>query len=806
MVFISSMTLVNAQGLLNQDLRQVHVDQLSDADIIYYYNRMQQAGVSVEQAAQIASAKGMPQDEIEKLQKRIATLLSGQKIGTGVRGSLSDSLKTGRTENESLIPLREESVDKKIFGSELFSTSSLAFEPNLRIATPGNYSLGPDDELLISVYGNSEAKYNLKVNAEGNIYIQNAGPVFVSGLTVEDAALKIKNKLASTIYRAINTGGTKVQVSLGNIRSIRVTIIGEAKKPGTYTVSSLSTLFNALYLCGGPSLNGSFRNVELIRNNKIYKTIDLYDFLLQGSLAGNVRLADEDVIRIPYYQTRVLISGEVKRNGIFEIRPADKLQQVLDNAGGFTDSAYRSSIKITQFTDKERKVVDVNNTDYNSYELHGSESIYVGKVLNRYANRVIVKGAVMRPGQFELSDGVTLKKIIEKADGLREDAFLNRGIITRLKDDLTLEILSFNVAAILKGTEDDILLKREDEIVISSIFDLQNKKTISIQGEVRAPGSYEFKDGATLKDLLFEAGGFSEAATGKRIEVARRVNNADLNTTSTEIATIVQVDAEKDLQVKGINFYLQPYDVVIVRNNPGYFIQKTVQVEGEVLYPGAYVINSVDEKLSSIINRSGGFKNTADASAASLRRVNKIDVQSDIKSKKVEKIVSGQIRDTAASDSLAQEAVKPYDLIGINLETVMQKPGITNDLILEEGDVIYVPKKNQAVKVRGEVLFPTQFAFQEGYNMKYYIDKAGGFSSNAEKKKSFVLSSNGNAKTVKKFLFFKKYPEIKAGDEIYVPPVPDRSGKGLSTAEVIGISSAVASLALVTISIINSLK
>jgi len=796
--------IANGQGLLNQDLRQVKVDQLSDADILYYYNRLQQAGISEDQAAQIALGKGMPQEEVTKLQKRLATLITSQK--SGLRGSLNDSLQTSRKENESIIPLRLETIDKKIFGSELFNTASLAFEPNLRIATPGNYSLGPDDELIVNVFGLSEAKYTLKVNPEGYIYIQNAGPILVSGLTVEDAAEKIKSKLATTIYRAINTGQTKVQVSLGNIRSIRVTIIGEAKKPGTYTVSSLATLFNALYLCGGPADNGSYRKIELVRNNKVHKTVDIYDFLLHGSLAGNIQLSDGDVIRIPYYESRVSVNGEVKRSGIFEIIAGDKLQQVLDNAGGFSDSAYRSSVKILQVTDKERKVSDVNSSNYNMQELHGGDAIYVGKVINRYANRVVIKGAVMRPGQFELTTDFTLKQLILNADGIREDAFLKRGIITRLKDDLSVEVVPFNVEGIIKGTESDILLKREDEVTISSIFDLQDKKTISIQGEVRSAGTYEFKDSTTIKDLIFEAGGFSESATGKRIEVARRVNNADPGSTSAEIAKIVQIDEEKDLQLTSKNFYLQPYDVVIVRNNPGYFTQKTVTVQGEVLYPGPYVINSTDEKLSSIISRAGGFKNTADASAASLRRVNKIDVQSEVKIKKVEKLVSAQTKDTAVSDSLAKEAVKPYDLIGINLETVMQKPGITNDLILEDGDILFVPKKNQAVKVRGEVLFPTQFAYEEGYNMKYYINKAGGFNSKALRKKAFVLGANGNARTVKSFLFFRSYPTIKGGDEIYVPPVPDRSGKGLSTGEVIGISSAAASLAGVVIAILQLTK
>ncbi len=794
---------LHAQQLMRQDLRTINVDQLSDNEILYYYNKLQQSGISMDQAAKIAAAKGMPQDQIDKLQARVTALIAGQK-SLPQTTQTSDSLLTSRTENQSLIPTQDELINEKIFGSELFSNSSLVFEPNLRIATPGGYVLGPDDEVDIVVYGYSEAHYALKVDPEGFINIPSAGLVFVSGLTMDAAAAKIKARLASTIYKAIPSGNTNVQITLGNIRSIRVTVIGQAKKPGTYTLSSLSTVFNALYLCGGPSVDGSYRSVELVRDNKVYKTIDLYDFLLHGSMEGNVRLMDQDVVHIPYYKTRITLDGEIKRPGIFETLLGENLQQLMDAAGGFTDSAYRASVKVTQVTDKEKKVIDVENKNLSTYQPMGGDSVWVGKILNRFTNRLEIKGAVMRPGIFELTDGITLKQLIEKADGLREDAFLNRGIITRLKDDLTVELVSFDVAGVLNNTEPDIPLKKEDVVTISSIFDLKDRLTVSIQGEVRSPGIYDFKDSASIKDLVFEAGGFTEAATAKRIEVARRVTNADPTNASTEIAKIIQIDAEKDLPVKGGNYYLQPYDVVIVRNNPGYFTQKMVSVRGEVMYPGVYVINSIDEKLSNIISRAGGFKNTADPAAASLRRINKIDTLTEIKTERVGQIVTGNVADTTFSDSLAKEAVKPYDLIGINLEEITKTPGITNDLILEDGDVLLVPKKNQAVKVRGEVLFPTQFAFQEGKTMKYYIDKAGGFSSSAIRRKAFVLGANGNARRVKHFLVIKNYPLINAGDEIFVPQV-DRSKKGLSTGELIGITSAVVSFASVVIALLNNL-
>jgi protein involved in polysaccharide export with SLBB domain len=426
----------------------------------------------------------------------------------------------------------------------------------------------------------------------------------------------------------------------------------------------------------------------------------------------------------------------------------------------------------------------------------------VGKIIERYANRVTLEGAVMRPGAFELTNGLTLKQLISRADGVKEDAFLQRGIITRLKDDLTLEVVPFDVAGVLNGSQPDITLKREDRITISSIYDLKNRMTVVIQGQVRFPGTYEFKDSTSIKDIVFEAGGFTESASGKRIEIARRVTNANIDEGATQVAQIIQVDAEKDLDFTANNFYLQPYDLVIVRDNPGYFTQKTVMIQGEVKYPGPYVIERNDEKLSDIVIRAGGFKPTADSAAASLRRLNKPDALSDIKRRNVNKL-SNNIKDTTISDSLSSEAVKPYDLIGINLQEVMKNTSITNNLILEDGDVLFVPKKNQAVKVRGEVLFPTQFAFQQNESLKYYINKAGGFTSNAQRRRAFVLGANGNARRVKHFLFFKNYPEIYAGDEIFVPKKPERVG---NVGETLGITSAVVGIASVIIALINNLK
>ena len=801
---IFSVVPVLSQELLKQDLKTIKVDQLSDNEITAYYNKLQQSGISTEQAEQIAAAKGLPAEEIAKLRKRVEALLLNTKPAIPTKNNFPDTVVSARKQDSDNALLKQEQASLQVFGSQLFNTSSLSFEPNLRIATPANYQLGPDDELLVDVYGYSEAHYKLKVSPEGNVYIANAGPVWVSGLTIEQASLKIKKKLAATIYKAIDNGNTNIQVSLGNIRSIRVTIIGEAKKPGTYTVSSLSTVFNALYACGGPGDNGSYRTIELLRGNKLVKKIDLYNFLLAGNREADIRLNDQDIIRIPFYKNRVSLKGEIKRPSVYELLAGDHLQQLIEDAGGFTDSAYTSSVKIKRVTDKERKVVDVDNKDFTVYTLQGSDEVIVGKILDRYSNRVKLNGAIMRPGEFELTNGLTLKQLIGKADGLREDAFKERGIITRLKDDLTVEVISFDAGKIVSGVQEDIALMREDVVNISSIFELRNKATLTVQGEVRVPGNYPYKDSISLKDLLLEAGGFTESAMGKRIEIARRVTNGDNTAVSTEVARIIQVDTEKDMLPDGVPVYLQPYDVVIIHNNPGYFIQKTVVVDGEVLYPGPYVIRSSDEKISNLIARAGGFRSTADAASASLRRANNNTIITDIKNQNINKVATDK-KIQVSGDSLKVEAEKPYDLIGINLEEIMKQPGITNDLILENGDLLFIPKKNQAVKVRGEVLFPTQFAFEQDKDLKYYIDKAGGFSSNALRKKAFVLGANGNARKVKHFLFFKSYPSINAGDEIYVPAKPQAS-KALSTAEVVGITSAVISLASVIILLINNIK
>ncbi|RYE16761.1 MAG: capsule biosynthesis protein, partial [Sphingobacteriaceae bacterium] len=450
--------------------------------------------------------------------------------------------------------------------------------------------LGPDDELVVNVFGYSEQTYNLTVNREGNIYIPNVGPINVNGLSIEQASARIKIKLASTIYRNISSGTTKVQISLGKIRSIRATVIGEARKPGTFTVSSLTTLFNLLYLCGGPSDMGSYRNIELIRGNQVSRKIDLYGILTNGDFRDNVLLEEGDVVRIPYYTTRATLKGQVKRPGIFEMKTGETFATLLGFAGGFTDSAYRASVQVKQITGEENRISDIPSTAFATYKLGGSDYITVGKILTRFINRVSIAGAVQRPGEYELEPNMTAGQLIRKAGGLREDAYLERGVVSRLNEDLSPSSLSFNVKDAINGSS-SLPLKKDDALNIASLADLKDKYTVSIEGEVHLPGQYEWRQNLTLKDLILVAGGFTDLANTKSIEVSRRIKNANVTEAQFKQADIINIDIKNGSLNNGEeDVILTPYDVVVIRTASGYVPQRSVYVAGEIMNPGRYVL------------------------------------------------------------------------------------------------------------------------------------------------------------------------------------------------------------------------
>lgn len=783
-----------AQGLLNQDLRQVHVDQLSDADILLYYNKVQQAGISVEQAYQMAAAKGMPASEIQKLKQRLALIVNKPASNSTGNKYSGNNKMAGDTANvfdsaKVMNPL----IDPRIFGSELFNSTSLTFEPNTRLATPLNYVVGPDDELEISLYGMQETNFSLPVSAEGVITIPNVGQVKVAGLTMEEATQRIRDAMKKTAYSSLQSGRSKLSVTLGKIRSIRITIIG-SNRPGNYTVSSLTTAFNALFICGGPLQTGSFREIELIRNNKLFKKIDLYKFFVNGDQSDNVTLKDNDVIRIPSYKTRVDLQGYVKRPGIFEMLNGETFTNLLEFASGFADSAYRSDVKVTQFTEKEFIVKDVSADQFSAYIPQAGDKIEVSKILDRYLNRIKIAGAVFREGTYELTLGMTVGDLISKADGLREDAYKNRGQIFRLKDDLSKEIVSFD-----PQNNTTIALKREDSVVIKSILELRDDYYISIQGEVRIPGFYNYNDSLTLKDLILQSGGLTDAAYPQKIEIARLIQRDTLTFADVRASDIIEINGMEDLSDQTKNVPLRPNDVVTIRRKPGFLKLESVSVSGELQYPGPYVLEKREERISDLLKRAGGFTPEAYPQAAFLKRYNLDDTIRFFKKQTIANIQQ-QLNDSTTQ--FTQNIERAYDQIPLDFEKILANPGSPDDVVLKSRDELIVPKYSAQVKISGSVLFPTQIAYNKKYSFSDYLSSAGGVSDAGRKSKIYVIAANGKAASTRSFLFFKSYPNVAPGSEIIVPSKEIKTNK-LSTGEVIGISSALASLAGVVIAILR---
>jgi protein involved in polysaccharide export with SLBB domain len=816
-IFLTSITLA-LPALAQTNYADVKIDQLSDAQILQMIKQAESIGYTEAQLEQMASARGMKAEEIQKLRARVTKLRSSGTSATQV-DTKSANNATGREMSEttnggSLTNAKDETekeVAPKIFGAELFRNGNITFEPNLRIATPKGYVIGPDDKLLIDLNGDNEANYNLTVSAEGVITLPYVGRIYVGGLSIENATNKIKTAMQST-YPALRSGRTNISVNLGNIRSIKVIITGQAVRTGTFTISSLSSIYNALNYAGGPGTNGTFRNIQLIRNNKVIRTIDVYNFLLKGIQQGDIRLQDQDVINIPVYQKRVEITGEVKQAALFELVSGENLGTLIDFAGGFTSEAYSAKIKAFQNTDRERQIVDIDAAEFANYTPKNGDKYIVETILDRFKNRVEIIGAVFRPGQYELEKGLTLKTLIQKADGITEDAFLNRGYINRLNTNNTASLISFDVAKILAGTEQDIVLQREDKITINSLFDLRDEYKVSIQGEVRAGGTFDYADNMTLESIIQLAGGFREGATPNRIEVSRRVINSDATSSAARTAEVFIVNVDQNLKLVGDSFLLEPFDIITVRNSEGYEVQKQVKIEGEVLYPGMYTITKKNERISDVIARSGGLTPLAYADGASLKRpganvvrpgdknaVDESEEQQKTQNNLKRLQESGATKDSPVETVSYQEVSS--DLVGINLVSILDKPLSKYDLIIEDGDIIRIPRQLQTVKLTGEVLNPNNIVYLPGKSFKQYINGAGGYTSNALKRRVYIKHANGSAEAVKKFLFFNNFPKVKPGAEIIVPKRAER--EKMSAQSWVGIGTALASLGAIILTLVR---
>ncbi|MGB3104193.1 SLBB domain-containing protein [Sphingobacterium siyangense] len=816
----------------------IKVDNLSDAQIEQYVKQAALMGYDESQLDGFARAQGVSAVEVQKLKDRLAKIKRKKQQPDKLQGSSNQSRNSrlngrqvdGYSNADSLQNKQRntrDSIDNeegklKIFGSDLFKNNAITFEPNLRMATPSSYIIGPDDEILLDITGDNEASYQLPVSPDGTIKVEYVGQINVAGLSIAAAKSKIEQRLSGT-YPALRSGRTQVSVNIGNIRTIRVTLTGAVTKPGTYSLPSLATVFNALYASGGPNKNGTYRKIQVIRGNRVVSTIDVYDFLANGIQQGNIRLQDQDIIHIPVYGARVQFEGEVKRPAIFETVPGESLSDILRYAGDFTENAYSAKIKVLQTTGRERSVQDIYADQFANYTPKGGDQYIVEPILERFANRISVLGAVFRPGIFGLEPGMTLKQVLEMADGVREDAFLERGIINRLKADNTSELISFNVRDILAGTAADVPLKREDKIEISSIFDLRDEYKFTVQGEVRFPGDFPFASNATLGDIIQKAGGLTEGAKNARVEIARRIKNLDVTDHRSSQTVLVDI---KDGVIMDPNMTLQPYDVISILGDAGFRTQRQVKIEGEVLYPGYYTISREDERISDIIKRAGGLTTYAYTEGASLKRTGMSKLKAEEKKEKErlkrevekdslnveekdgktakykdaeEENVDNSKAKSAALAKVSQQGtsasdIEPSDLVGIELNKILEKPYEKGDLLVLDGDIINVPKELETVKVVGEVLNPNNVVYVKGKNLKYYINQAGGFTDNALKKRVFVQYANGAVKGKD-----GGYPEVKPGAEIVVPKRAPR--EKLSSQAWIGIGTGIASTLAIIISL-----
>lgn len=825
------------------DITSIRVDQLSDDQIEELVKRAQDAGLSSTDFLMMAQMRGMPSGEVEKLRSRI----EGLSVGSSKSRSTNVSKRSAREQidlndiTQGLMETQElmetEEADTLLFGSKLFfqKNRKLSFEPSLNQATPKNYILGPGDLLYVDIYGQSEKYYEATVNPEGSILLDNIGLISVSGKTIEAAEGIIKSRVAA-YYSGLSGANPKtfLQVTLGNVKTIKVHILNEVRLPGTFTLSAFSTVFNALYAAGGPSENGTLRTIQLIRNNKKIAEIDVYDLLINGTANLDVQLQDQDVILVNPYLARVKVVGEVKRPLIFEVTPEDNLEDLIRYAGGYTDLAFKDRISISRITGNQRSISDVYQNQLGLFSLKGGDEVAVGRILDRFSNRIQIKGAVFRPGTFALTEGLTLTQLIKNADGLKGDAYTQRASILRTKGDLSSEVLEVNLQEVLAGRQADVPLQREDVVRISSIYDVQNERYIQILGEVKRPGTYPYAEGMTPEELILTAGGLQESANVKDIEIARRLEDSDSGTLSDILTTSVNTD----LSFNPNAITLQPFDQVIVRKRANFTMQRLVSVEGQVNSPGIFAIQTSVDRISDLVKRAGGVNQFAYTKGATLIRKTEfftteseqVRRQKNLEALRVllkedpnnaeaqEELLKRLFRDlpkekVEEKDSLANDVkresldqiaaetpgvavkIKETEAVAINLEKILANPGSEEDLVLEEGDILNVPKLLQTVRMRGDVVYPTTLRHEQGRGLRYYINGAGGFDRRANRKQTYVVYANGAVKRTKGFFGIRSYPLVEPGAEVIIPSKGPKTPIRLG--ELVGVTTGLATLVLV---------
>jgi protein involved in polysaccharide export with SLBB domain len=789
-----------AQDLLKStDLSTLKVDYLSDSDISKIKTQLQANNVTIEQAEQMALAKGMPAAEFAKLKERLAMPATKTELVKKDNKEDDDSEKEdafGRKQEKIVNTKIKDTINALIFGSELFDNPTLNFEPNLKLATPVNYVLGPGDELQVSVYGVQEFNASIPVSTEGKVTIAYVGQIAVSGMTIEAATQKIKGAIAK-VYSTVGSGQSQVAVTLSRIRTIRVTIIG-SKQPGNYSISSLATVYNALFLGGGPGKNGSYRNIELLRDNKVYRNIDIYRFLVNGNQSDNVGLKDNDVVRIPAYNQRVTVEGQVKRPGIFEMKPGETFSDLLSFASGFNEFAYTASVNVLQKTDKEFKVIDISASEFSSYKPLSGDVFRVTKILNRFENRIKIDGAVFRPDTYSFYEGMRISDLIAKADGLKEDAYSDRARIIRLQPDLTTEIVNVDLGKALSGNlEADVALKKEDIVTVYSILDFEEDYKITIDGEIKNPGIYDYYENLTLNDLFVQAGGLTGSAS-KRVEVARMIMSEEIDDANPRKAQLfnLEITAENNEQLQ--NFALQPFDVVNIRKMAVYDKPEMVTISGAVHYAGKYVLANKKDRVSDIVDRAGGLTSIANIEGVKIKR--------PIQAKQIEDLENVNLN-LGKKDSIQNKLTKKlkedlkFATIPVDWKAIVKNPESNTNVTLFPGDEIEVATYNEGVKVAGNVLLTSEIPYAKGKGFNYYLNAVGGIDAKGWKKKAYIIYPNGKANVASSFLFIRSYPKVTPGSQIIVPEKPEV--KKMSTGEFVSIAGVLASLAGIVIALIR---
>ena len=795
--------------------------QMSDQQVIEFIAREQKAGTSQSQIVTKLMQKGVKIEQIRRLRNQYSKQISKSGLSSKADAAVSDAesrmrqtedqkqdittAKAGtasETKNEADVEYAEVKGDIKqaessvsdiqnVFGRNIFNNRLLTFEPNMNIATPQNYVLGPGDQLIIDIYGASQKSQQLQVSPEGKVTIPGYGPVKVSGMTVAAAQSHIRSTLGSRY------SSSQISLSVGQTRSMTVNVMGEVKVPGTYTLSAFSTVFHALYMAGGINDIGTLRNIKVFRNGRQITVVDVYEYILNGRLAGNIRLMENDVIVVGPYECLVGITGNVKRPMFYEMRPTESVGTILKYAGGFTGDAYKKAVRLMRKTGDRFTVHNIEEFDMNTFKLNDGDAITVDGILNRYENMVEIKGAVFRPGKFQLGKNVTsVRSLIEAADGVTEDAFTAHAILHRMRLNRTLEVIAVDVAGILSGTVADIPLKSEDVLFIPTESDRLNERTLTIEGEVISPGTFEFAENTTIEDLILQAGGLTDVASTAKVDVSRRIIDPKAQEGGSDISKTFSFELKNGFVIDGQpGFVLEPYDIVQVRRSPTYIEPRNIFVEGEVQFGGVITLSTKNQRLSDAIKAAGGFTDEAYVKGARLVRT----VTDDERNRATD--LMRQIRTRGTQNDTIQTSqlnlFKTYT-VGINLEEAVKNPGGDYDVVLRDGDRIIVPEYNGTVKISGNVQFPNTVAFNEKKGYKWYINKAGGFGSRAKKSKTFIIYQNGTMAEV------GRGTKVEPGCEIVVPTKAKKDMAAVT--QWLSIGSSVTGLAAMIATIANMVK